>query len=82
MSDGRGAYPSGPLGDAQRCLCCQDRTPGGGICDRCNRAACTFGAPRHVAPAMIVCDDSDCEPYGEHYQRLHGQAARPDKEPS
>jgi hypothetical protein len=23
---------------------------------------------------FIVCDDPDCKPYGEHFQRLHGPA--------
>lgn len=26
-------------------------------------------------PPMIVCDDPDCQPYGEHYQALHGTDA-------
>jgi hypothetical protein len=27
-------------------------------------------------PPMILCDDPDCQPYGEHHQQLHRSPAK------
>ena len=32
-----------------------------------------LAANRDKAAGFLVCDDPNCQPYGEHFRRLHGK---------